>query len=152
MVIKKYCRTAAQKWGVKMYCPYCGKELEEGKGFCTNCGAPLPEIRGLEKVKRNNAGVIAFSIALAYAVICICIIGPVTMSSPEYINQEVVPLVEWMAMAVLPVVTLIMGWIAFSRRNRFNCGNGMTLAGICISGASVGACVCLAVIMFMMLL
>ena len=37
-----------------MYCPHCGKELDEGVNFCPNCGAKTQQVSGSEPNEPNE--------------------------------------------------------------------------------------------------
>ncbi len=100
--------------------------------------------------KRNIPGITAFWIALVFAVACICITGPSVMFTVDRTQMPAIAMsIMWLLFAIVPLVTLILSSIAYKAADKYDYGNGQTMAGIVISTVSLAVCIMLALIMFM---
>lgn len=60
----------------EMYCKKCGKELEDGVGFCSNCGQPVSGDLPSSESKRKKPiiGVVIFILVLLVAVLVVALV------------------------------------------------------------------------------
>ena len=112
-----------------MYCPHCGKEIEEGATFCPNCGKQLGKAQQPDQLDEVDE---FFKVS------------PPAQSTPapapttQTPERNFLSLVGFILSFVIPLAGLICSSIAFSQaKKRQDAWKNFALAGIIIGAVSV---------------